>query len=141
MKEFFQKLFAHIEIKLILAQVFMLWSWAFDGETQILYAVGSLIFLDTVTGVYAVLVLEGFNGYKSRRFSEVLLKVIRYAVFMYVARVVDKSLPRHVFGPLIDIFVVTTEASSIFENFAKLGYTVPTSILNRLKSFFEKKGQ
>lgn len=139
MREFLQRLFSHIELKLILAQIFILWTWAFGGETQILYAVGSLIFIDTVTGVYAVLSLEGFLGFKSRRFSDVLWKVVRYAVFMYVARVVDKSLPKNVFGPLIDIFIVTTEASSIFENFAKLGYTVPTGILIRLKSLFEKK--
>lgn len=141
MRETLLKLSEDIHLKAALAYVMVLLSWAFNGETQMLMAVGSLIFIDTLTGVITVLSLQGLAGYKSREFSRVMGKVFRYLIFMYVARVVDKGLPIHIFSPIMDTFIVTTEATSILENFAKLGYPVPTYFLDKLKKLTQKKAE
>ena len=55
------------------------------------------------------------------------------------ARLVDKQLPVHIASPIIDAFLSTTEAVSIFENLAKLGFPVPIILINKLKVFYENK--
>jgi len=139
MKETLLKLSENFYIKILFSHFALLLSWSFNGENQILLSVGSLIFLDTLTAIIAVVKLEGWAGYRSRAFSRSMSKVFRYLIFMYVARMVDKSLPIHIFAPIMDTFIVTTEASSILENFAKMGYTVPTSIVKKLKEYYTDK--
>ena len=38
---------------------------------------------------------------------------------------------------MMDAFLVTTEAVSILENFAKMGYPTPTLLINKLKALFK----
>lgn len=139
MKSILTKLFSQIEIKLILAQIFMFLSWSFDGKVQIIYTVYSLIAIDTVTGLWAVIKLEGLSGVSSRKFFRAPAKFTVYLVFLYVSRMVDRGLPLNLAAPIMDAFLVTTEAVSILENFAKLGYPVPTFLITKLKEIYQKK--
>lgn len=139
LKTIFSKLFSQIEIKLVLAQIFLFLSWSFDGKVQIIITVYSLIAIDTFTAVYVVLRLQGLSGISSRKFFRSPSKFVVYLIFLYVSRMVDRSLPISVAGPIMDAFLVTTEAVSILENFAKLNYPVPTFLITKLKAIYEKK--
>lgn len=139
MKEILRRLFDYVEVKLLLAHFFVFLSWSFDGKTQIIYTVYSLIALDTVTGIWAVFRIEGVKGLSSRKFFRAPMKFVVYLTFLYVSRAVDKGLPVNLAAPIMDAFLVTTEAVSILENFSKLGYPVPTFLISKLKSYFEKK--
>lgn len=133
------KIADYAHAKVLVAYVFIFMSWAFNGEYEILAIVYSLIFLDCLTGVWAVLKLEGLKGFKSRQFFRSPLKFVIYLLLMYVARMVDKSVPFPFAGALMDGFLVTTEAVSILENVAKLDFPIPVALLAKFKSIFPKK--
>lgn len=124
------------EIKMVLIAVAIPLSWTFNGEYEALVAISSLIVIDFVTGTYAAIK----NGsWSSRTSIGGASKFFRYLVYMFVARAVDKVTPLHVFAPMMDTYLAVTEAGSILENFEKLGYPVPTMIINKLKSLRDKK--
>jgi len=141
MKDIFKKFFDYVEIKALIAHFFLLLSWAFDGKVEIIYTIYSLIALDTITGVWAVVRAEGLAGFSSRKFFRSPMKFVVYLTFLYISRAVDKGLPVNLAAPIMDAFLVTTEAVSILENFAKLGYPVPTFLMEKLKTYFGKKEQ
>ncbi len=139
LKEIFEKLVDSINLKLILANAAIFFTWAFDGKIKILQTVFTLVILDIITGVWAVLKLQGWSQFKSR---ELIVGPIRFGVYLtliYVSISIDKSFPIAWALPIMNTFIVCTEAKSIFENFGKLGFPVPTLLLSKLKSFNEKK--
>lgn len=138
-KDILGKLVEHIHFKLLLANISIFLAWAFDGDTTILKTIFTLIIIDTISGVWAVLKIEGWKGFKSREFVVAPVKLVVFITLMYVARTVDKSFPIHWAAPIMDTFLVTTEAKSILENFGKLGFPVPLVLLSKLKSLNEKK--
>jgi toxin secretion/phage lysis holin len=134
-----EKILDHWQLKLIVAYIFTGISWAFDGKVEILYVVYSLIAIDTFTGVWAVIRLDGIKGISSKAFFRSPKKFLVYLIMMYVSRMVDRGLPVHIASPIMDAFLVTTEGVSILENFAKLGYPVPVFLISKLKALYEKK--
>lgn len=128
----------HLYIKIFFSYIIILLTWAFDNNFNTAYAVLSFVVIDTITGVWAMLKNHGIAGYQSRQFIRVGSKLLRYMVFMYVARVIDKSLDLTLFAKAMDAFIFITEGSSILENMAKLGQPVPTFILNKLKTLNQK---
>jgi len=149
-KEVLLKLAEHLYLKFIVANIFLILSWSFNGEFQIILTVYSLIAIDTLTGCWAVLKLEGWpnfwsvlkgnSKFKSREFFRSPAKFVVYLLMLYVSRVVDKSLPVPFASPIMDAFLIATESISILENFAKMGYPSPTFLINKLKTIYEKKG-
>lgn len=136
MKEILSKLLQYPYIKVVVAQLFLLLAWTFNGEYQILGAVYTLILIDTVTGV---IIASKNKEVSSRGFFRSPTKCLVYFTMLMVSRLVDKSLPLKVASPIMDAFLVTTEAVSILENLSKLGYPVPTFLVNKLKTFYEQK--
>ncbi len=138
-KSIFSALFDNINLKLILANTAILLSWMFNGELQVVRTVFILMVIDIATGVWSVIKLGGWDAFKSREFIVGPIRFGVYITLMYVARCVDSSFPVHWAAPIMDTFIITTEAKSIFENFEKLGYPVPTLIINKLKDIYSKK--
>lgn len=132
----FSKLFDLIPVKLIVAQLFLGLSWAFDGKVQIIATIYALIIFDTFTGIWAAIKRKDVS---SRAFYRVVTKTVAYSIMAVVGRLVDKNIPLPVAGPIIDAFLVTTEAVSILENFGKIGIPVPMFLINKLKSFYIDK--
>lgn len=126
-------------LKTFVASVFMALSWAFNGKTEILIVIYSLVVIDTLTALWAVLRNDGWRGLSSRKSFRGAGKFIVYLVFLYVTRMIDKTLPIAIASPIMDAFLVMTEAVSILENFEKLGYPAPVLLINKLKAMLEKK--
>lgn len=124
------------QLKFILGLIMVALSWGFNGEYEALIAIAVLASLDFITGNYAAIITGQWDSRSSVRGMG---KFFRYLIYMYVARMVDKTFPVHIFSPMMDTYIAVTEAGSILENFHKLGYPVPVSILNKLKTFHEKK--
>ena len=132
-----KKLFIEkVEIKIIIGSLAAFFSWGFDGEYEALLAIGILVILDIGTGTWYSI---STGQWSSRKSLGGLGKVFRYLSYMLMARMLDKVVPLKIWSPLMDTFVAITEAGSILENFYKLGYPVPTMIVNKLKTFNDKK--
>ena len=125
------------EVKAIFGLMALSLSWIFNGEYEALIAIYALVTIDFVTGTYYSLKNKTWN---SRRSISGVGKLGRYLIYMLVARLVDKVVPLPFASPLMDTYIVITEAGSILENFQKLGYPVPTILLTKLKAFYDKKG-
>lgn len=141
MKDFiydFKKIFLEYpEVKAVIGMMALAISWSFNGEYEALIAIYSLVTIDFITGTHYALISKSWS---SRRSLSGLAKFGRYLIYMLVARLVDKVVPLPFASPLMDTYIVITEAGSILENFQKLGYPVPTMLLTKLKSFYDKKG-
>jgi toxin secretion/phage lysis holin len=135
-KHVVSQLFDHFSIKGIISLIFLLVSWVFDGKVESLAIIYLLIFIDTFTGLQVAIQQKNIS---SNKFYRVVTKCAAYFTMMMVSRLVDKTLPLAFASPIMDSFLVTTEAFSILENFSKLGYPVPTILVNKLKSYYEKK--
>lgn len=125
------------EVKMVIGFIAVFISWGFNGEYQALQAILCLIAADFLTGTHCALRTGTWN---SKRAVSSAAKLGRYVMFMLVARMIDKVVPLPFASPLMDTFIAVTEAGSILENFGKMGYPVPTILLNKLKTFYEKKG-
>lgn len=124
------------EIKTVIGILMVFISWSFNGEYQALMAISALLVTDFLTGTHYAL---RSGTWSSRRSLSGVAKFARYLTYMMVARMVDKVVPLPFASPLMDTYIVITEAGSILENFSKLGHPVPTILINKLKTFYEKK--
>lgn len=131
-----QQIFSAATIKSIFAFFLLGFSWVFDGGKEILYTIYLLILLDTILGCWLALRKNEIN---SRGFYTVTIKCFIYFIMIVVSRLVDKHLPIQMAAPIMDSFLVGTEAISILENIGALGFAVPTALLKKLKNFNEKK--
>lgn len=136
LKHVFSKLLDMIPMKIIIATLFTGISWVFDGKVQILATIYILIFLDTFTGVWFAVRQKTVS---SRGFYRVITKCFAYFIMIVVGRLVDKNIPLPLAAPIIDAFLVTTEAVSILENLGKLQFPIPMALITKLKSFYENK--
>ena len=149
----FEKLGEFFHAKAFFSFIFIGLSWIFDGSYEIIVTVFVLLAIDTLTGMSiafrnTLLKRKGlYTGpddklFNSRGIYRGPFKLCVYACFIFVSRLVDKHIPLPFFSPAIDAFIVTTEAYSIFENFAKMGFVAPSTIIEKLKSFSNvKKGE
>lgn len=150
LKHVFEKLGEFFHMKMFFSYVFIFLSWVMDGSYEIMVTVFVLLLVDTITGAgialkNSYLNRKGlYNGPKENLFSSRGIyrgpfKLCIYAMFILVSRLVDKHIVFPFFAPAIDAFLVTTEAYSIFENFGKMGFMAPTTVLEKLKSFASTK--
>jgi len=126
------------EVKFIIATFMVFVSWSFNGEYQALMAIAVLRLVDFLTGTHYAIKNKCWS---SNRSTAGMAKTARYFTYMLVARMIDKVVILKFASPMIDTYIVITEAGSIFENFYKLGYPVPTMLVNKLKTFYDKKGE
>jgi len=132
----FSSLFQNLEWKVIGSFFGIILSWIFEGDHTILISIYSLILVDTFTGVWLAAKNKELS---SRGFYRTVVKCFVYFIMIAVGRVVDKHTPIAFAAPIMDSFLVMTEAFSIFENFSKLNFPVPTKLLKLLKIYYDKK--
>lgn len=136
LKHILFQLVENFHIKGLFSLIFLILSWIFEGKVEILAIIYILIFIDTFTGLQVAMRQKVVS---SNKFYRVVTKCAAYFTMMMVSRLVDKTIPLPFAAPIMDSFLVTTEAFSILENFDKLGFPVPTILVNKLKSYYEKK--
>lgn len=130
-----KKLLENPDLKMVVAAFFTYLANQFDGKVEIVWTIFALIIIDTLTGTW---IAFKNNEISSRGFGRSPRKLFAYLTMLLVSRYVDQHLPVKIASPVMDAFLVTTEAVSILENFAKLGYPVPMFLVKRLKNFYEK---
>jgi len=146
----FERLGEFFPYKMILSLIFVFFSWSFDGKIEIMYTIFTLIVIDTLTGTAIAiknkwLFNKGlYNGeigkiFSSRGIYKGPVKVVVYFLMILVSRLVDKHIAPQWASPAMDAFLVSTEGYSILENFAIMGYSVPTTIISKLKFLAGKK--
>jgi len=92
----------------------------------LLISVGAAIILDTITGIYKSIKLEGFKSIRSRKLSNVISKMALYELCIILLFVIDKyvlnEFVKHAFGfdfmftKICAILLIFTELVSIKEN-------------------------
>jgi hypothetical protein len=111
----------------------------------LLISVGAAIVLDTVTGVYKSIRLEGFKSIRSRKLSNVISKMALYEVCIILLFVIDKyvlnEFVKHAFGfefmftKICAILLIFTELVSIKENIEE---SFKIDIWKMLKTLFNR---
>lgn len=150
LKHVLEKLCEFFHIKVFFAALFFFLSQAMDGSSQIIMTIFVLLFLDTLTGGGIALRNKWLNHkglyfgppeaiFNSRGIYRGPFKFSVYFLFILVSRLVDKNIPYPFASPIIDAFLVTTEAYSIFENFGKMGFAAPTVLISKLKELSSTK--
>lgn len=122
-------------LKLFFSVIAVASTWLFNGEYTALIAIVSLRLLDFLTGTYFALTTSAWT---SARSYEGIKKTGMYIVLILVSRLIDKVVPLRAFSPMMDMYIALTEAGSILENLKKMGYDVPTTVVNKIKSLLIK---
>lgn len=123
-------------IKAILSLIGLSLSWIFNGDVEILKTIYILIGIDTFLGIWYA---GKCRELSSRGFYRVAVKCTIYFLMIIVGRLVDKHAPIGFAAPIMDSFLVGTEAFSILENISKLGFPVPQKLIKLMKVSYEKK--
>lgn len=111
----------------------------------LLISVGAAIVLDTVTGVYKSIKLDGWRSIRSRKLSNVISKMALYEVCIILLFVIDNyvlnEFVKHAFGfdfmftKICAILLIFTELISIKENIEE---TFKIDIWKLLKGTFNR---
>lgn len=152
LKHVFEKLGEFFHAKLFFGWLFIFLSWAFDGSYEIILTIFVLLVFDSITGTGIAIRNYHLNKkglykgppegiFSSRGLYRGPFKLCVYFVFILVSRLVDKHIPVPFASPMVDCFLVTTEGYSILENFAKMGFAAPTSLISKLKELSTKKSE
>jgi len=126
--------FSNVNLKITGAAMLSLGSFFF-GETlqnMTLVMLFTLIIFDTITGVAAAYMNK--EAIESRKIFRTAVKIAVY--FLLVSAGHLSEVATHHILPVeatILAFLALTELVSILENAGKMGYTVPQTLLNRIK--------
>lgn len=136
----FSKVCSDILLKCAFSLTYIIYSFAFDTlKGEALVALMGLIVFDFITALFAV--KKTGEKIKSGRIFRTPVKIVLYYLMISAGHFVELVIPQLSF--LIDEtilgFLALTEIISIFENVGKLGYEVPTNLLDKLKSLKKKK--
>lgn len=136
----FSKVCSDILPKCAFSLTYIIYSFAFDTlKGEALIALMGLIIFDFVTALYAV--RKTGEKIKSGRIFRTPVKIVLYYLMISAGHFVELVIPQLSFivDETILGFLALTEIISIFENVGKLGYEVPTNLLDKLKSLKKKK--
>lgn len=122
----------NVIIKNFFAFVALYFAWVFDANLKVLLSVYLLICFDALTGVLVALKEKTIS---SRGFYRSAVKCVVYFIMLLVGRIVDKQTPIQLAAPILDTYLIITEAISILENISKLGFPVPKKIVEKLNIF------
>ncbi|MCK9320049.1 phage holin family protein [Methanoculleus sp.] len=131
-------------------------SWLFNASGAYLILLAGFLFnLDALNLIAGLLVLNIFDfitgiiGAKvygdcisSAKAIHSVYKTLAYALAIATANLVDKSLGISnwtlSFNYGLISYLSVTEGTSILENLSKMGFTMPTRIINNMKCYLEK---
>lgn len=150
LKHIFDKMGEFFHLKFVFSYFFIFISWVIDGSYEIMVTIFVLLIIDTATGMGLAIrnSIRKHRGTFTGKDSELFnsrgiyrgpLKMTVYFMFIVVSRLVDKHIPVPFAAPMIDCFLVTTESYSIFENFSRMGFSAPTSFIEKLKVLTSNK--
>lgn len=131
--EIVSKLFDAAIIKTIIAALFVVLSFGFDSLHQkALIALFVLMCADCITAIWAA--YKTGTQIKSAKVFRTPVKIVIYFGLIYMAHITEYAFPTllGVLDETVIAFCVITELISIMENINKLGYPVPTKLLEKL---------
>jgi len=133
---FLRSIMEFFPAKAILSIFGLAFAWVFNTDTEILKTVYVLIGIDTFLGIWCAIRLRRLS---SIGFYRVAIKCLIYFIMIIVSRLVDKHAPVQFAAPIMDSFLVGTEAFSILENISILGFPVPQRLIRLMRVYYEKK--
>jgi toxin secretion/phage lysis holin len=109
-------------------------SFLFDPlQHMSLIALLVLIIFDTITGVSAA--FKSGEEIKSSKILRAAIKICFYFLFVSAGHLCETVIANFVpIQATITAMLALTELVSIMENMGKMGYTVPQTLLNKLKN-------
>jgi toxin secretion/phage lysis holin len=133
LKAIWEALSNHWFIKGMVSAALAVNDMCFFPNTETVGIIFTLIIFDTITGF-----LKAFkrNEVSSSGFFRFALKLLVYFILLATGSILDKVLPLPgLFSALTVMasFLAITEALSILENIAGLGYAVPAKLISLLK--------
>jgi len=130
-KEIIGSVFTINALKTIFISIGTVFIYIFDNNPSNFYLLLGLICFDTITGVF--LAIKNKNIY-SRGFLRVAYKSCVYLILIMTGHLFDKIIGFHLAGYVMELFLAATECISILENAGRLGWPVPTKLLEKLKA-------
>lgn len=131
--EVIHKLFDAALLKTIASVFFVAVYFGFDSvQHQALIALFILMWIDCFTAMWAA--YKTGITIQSAKFFRTPIKIVIYFGLIYASRITEYALPSIllIIDETVIAFCVATEFISIMENINKLGYPVPTKLLNKL---------
>ena len=131
--DIFTKLISSWFFKGIITVCLAILSFGFDPtHDKAFVAIFVLIIVDCFTAIIAVRMSGG--AIQSSKFFRTPIKIGIYFGLIYVARVSEYAVP--ILSNFLDEtmigFIATTELISLMENVHKMGYSVPSHLINKL---------
>lgn len=109
-------------------------------DIAVLFGVGVLTIFDFFTALAKEYKLG--NAIKSKKAVRTPLKMMVYAIMIAAGYVTESVIGIHVIdipiAQTIAAFIAVTELVSILENVGRMGYVIPTKLLNSLEEFTGK---
>lgn len=108
-------------------------------NTKLYMGIAILIMFDFVTAIFATFKTK--EKITSSRASRTLVKLVVYGILASASVLVDRFILEQgqIFADLVLGFIAVTEFISILENIGKMGYVIPTKMLEKLKSIRDSK--
>lgn len=124
--------------KLFWATVLIIFGYFFDISLQTqLEALLLLLIMDMFSAIFAA--YQTGEVIESRKIRRTAVKILVYFSMVSAAFLVEKSVPLYVIDDTLIMYLLLTELISLFENFARAGYTTPKNLINQLKGMRDKK--
>lgn len=106
---------------------------------EAMFAVGALILIDTITGIWGSLKAGG--KFSSTRLGETITKLLIYNVLLISAHIIETTLVNYI--PFIQItlsFLAITEFISIGENFTRItGLRFVQYLKEKIKNYYKNE--
>ena len=121
----------------IKSEFFILLAALIAPTIGMLFVLGALIIVDTLSGVYAALKLKGWGGVKSRTLSNGLLpKLVFYPLAILICQAIENEFSELPIMRVTGFIIMSIEFKSIGENYKAI---FRVSIFKEFKSFMSKK--
>ena len=122
-------------LKLLVAYFMCFYAYAF-GDGTVLIPVFLLVIFDGILGVIKAIKNKEVS---SRGFIRGALKFLVYLILMGMSGILDREFPGQYATTTMKSFLMITEAISIMENVAALGWPVPLKLLEFLRMHHDKR--
>lgn len=117
----------------------VIYEFMFDvAQTKTLLALFILILLDFITGISAAKIRG--EPIRSSKIKHSALKLLAYYAVISGAHLAESSLNSYIafLDDAVIAFFMVTELISLMENIGRMGYKVPSKLLNQLNDIGEK---
>lgn len=131
--------FSVTNLKSLLVVAMIVYEFMFDvSQGKTMLALLILILLDFITGISAAKIRG--EPIRSSKIKHSALKIFAYYAVISGAHLAESSLNHYiaVLDEAVVAFFMVTELVSLMENIGRMGYRVPSKLLNQLKDVGEK---